>query len=86
MDKESFYHRCWLTLKAENPRLKKRMDDMIRAHHNLPKEPGVEKIRLAGEVEKETEDERRKNGIPLHPEVVASLQKLADELDMEYNL
>jgi LDH2 family malate/lactate/ureidoglycolate dehydrogenase len=65
---------------------KKRMDAMIRAHHNLPKAPGVDRIRLAGEVEKETEDERRRNGIPLHPEVVASLQKMANELDIEYDL
>jgi L-2-hydroxycarboxylate dehydrogenase (NAD+) len=65
---------------------KERMDAMIRAHHNLPKEPGVDKIRLAGEIEWETETERRKHGIPLHPSVIASLQELAIELNIDYDL
>ena len=65
---------------------KARMDTMIRAHHSLPKAPGVDKIRLAGEVEWETELERRENGIPLHPSVVDSLKKLAGELDIVFDL
>lgn len=65
---------------------KERMDAMIRAHHELPKAPGVDKIYLAGEVEKETEQKRRSQGIPLHPAVVDSLRELAQELNIEYNL
>ena len=65
---------------------KERMDAMIRAHHNLPKEPDVDKIRLAGELEWETEMERRKNGIPLQPSVITSLQEMARELDIDYDL
>jgi L-2-hydroxycarboxylate dehydrogenase (NAD+) len=68
------------------PRFKERMDAMIRAHHNLPKAPGVDKIRLAGEIEWETETERRKNGIPLHDSVFSSLEALAGELGIEFNL
>ncbi len=64
---------------------KERMDAMIKAHHELPKAPGVDRIYLAGEVEQEIEEQRRK-GIPLHPSVVASLQELAKELGIEYNL
>ena len=64
---------------------KERMDAMIKAHHELPKAPGVDRIYLAGEVEQETERQRRQ-GIPLHPSVVASLQELAKELGIEYNL
>ncbi len=64
---------------------KKRMDDMIKAHHGLPKAPGVDRIYLAGEVEQETEKHRRQ-GIPLHPKVIASLQEVAKELNIEYNL
>ncbi len=64
---------------------KKRMDAMIKAHHDLPKAPGVDRIYLAGEVEQETERQRSK-GIPLHPSVLASLQDVAKELDIEYNL
>ena len=64
---------------------KERMDAMIKAHHELPKAPGVDRIYLAGEVEQETERQRRQ-GIPLHPSVLASLQEVAKELDIEYNL
>ena len=64
---------------------KKGMDAMIKAHHELPKAPGVDRIYLSGEIEQEIEEQRRQ-GIPLHPSVVASLQELAKELDIEYNL
>jgi LDH2 family malate/lactate/ureidoglycolate dehydrogenase len=64
---------------------KERMDAMIKAYHKLPKAPGVDRIYLAGEIEQETERQRRQ-GIPLHPSVVASLQELAKELGIEYNL
>ncbi|MFC1949855.1 Ldh family oxidoreductase [Chloroflexota bacterium] len=65
---------------------KERMDAMIKAHHDLPRAVGVDRIYLAGEVEQEKEKERRSKGIPLHPTVIASLQELARELDIEYNL
>jgi len=64
---------------------KERMDAMIKAHHELPKAPGVDRIYLSGEIEQEIEM-RRRQGIPLHPTVVASLQELAKELNIEYNL
>jgi len=64
---------------------KERMDAMVRAHHELPKAPGVDRIYLAGEVEQETERQRRQ-GIPLHPSVLASLKEVAKELNIEYNL
>jgi L-2-hydroxycarboxylate dehydrogenase (NAD+) len=63
-----------------------RMDTVIQVHHNLPKRPGISRITLAGEPEADTEKERRKNGIPLHPAVVKSLQDIATELGVEYNL
>jgi len=65
---------------------KQRMDAMIKAHHDLPKAAGVERIRLAGETGRETEQKRRREGIPLHPSVVESLRGLADELDIECDL
>ncbi len=64
---------------------KERMDAMIKANHELPKAAGVDRIYLAGEFEHETEKQRRQ-GIPLHPSVVASLQEAAKELNIEYNL
>lgn len=64
---------------------KDRMDAMIRAHHNLPKAPSVDRIYLAGEFERETEMKRHQ-GIPLHPSVIDSLKGVAKELNIEYNL
>lgn len=62
------------------------IDGMIREIRALPKAAGVDRIYVAGEVEQEIEEERRANGIPLHPNVVASLQELAKELDIKYDL
>jgi LDH2 family malate/lactate/ureidoglycolate dehydrogenase len=61
------------------------MARMVKVYHDLPKAPGVEKIYLAGEVEQEIEKERRL-GIPLDQQVIASLQELAREFGVEYNL
>jgi len=65
---------------------KRAIDGMIRVYKALPKAAGVDKITLAGEPEQEKERERRANGIPLHPVIIASLKDLAKELDIEYDL
>ena len=65
---------------------KKSMDEMIEAFEALPTLPGVKKIYVAGGYEAEIEKDRKANGIPLHPSVVVSLQELAKELDIEYDL
>jgi L-2-hydroxycarboxylate dehydrogenase (NAD+) len=67
-------------------KFRKAMDGMINMFHNLPKAPGIERIYLAGEVEQETERQRRSKGIPLNAAVIASLQELAKELGIEYDL
>ena len=64
---------------------KKAMDGMIREYRALPKAPGVDRIYISGEIEQEIEN-RRKQGIPLHPAVVTQLQELAAELEVEYDL
>jgi len=71
-------------LPVEN--FKKSMDEMIEAFEALPTLPGVKKIYAAGGYEAEIEKDRKANGIPLHPSVVASLQELAKELGIEYDL
>jgi len=65
---------------------RKAMDGMVKVYHNLPKATGVDRITLAGEGERETEKQRSSSGIPLDPAVITSLQELAEELDIEYNL
>jgi L-2-hydroxycarboxylate dehydrogenase (NAD+) len=65
---------------------KKSMDEMIEAYHALPKAEGVDRIHLAGEMEAALEKERTETGIPLHPSVIDSLQKLAKDLGLEFDV
>lgn len=65
---------------------KKAMDDMINEYRALPKAPGVDRIYVSGEIEREIEEKRRRDGIPLHPMIVSSLKDLAKELEVKYDL
>ncbi|NJN82403.1 MAG: Ldh family oxidoreductase [Caldilineaceae bacterium] len=62
---------------------KRGMDAMIRALHAAPKEPGQPRIYVAGEIEHETEQTRRRDGIPLSSTVVNDLRELAARFDVE---
>ena len=55
---------------------------MIRALHDAPKEPGQERIYVAGEIEHETEARRREEGIPIPPYVQNALGELADRFGL----
>jgi LDH2 family malate/lactate/ureidoglycolate dehydrogenase len=61
------------------PAFKAMMDEMIRSLRNAPRVPGLERMYVHGEREIESERERRAHGIPLHPQVVASLAALTPE-------
>ena len=65
---------------------KKGMDRMIEVYHGLPKAKGVTRITIPGELEWALEQERRKNGIPLDPEVIKTLKDLATEFNVDYNI
>jgi L-2-hydroxycarboxylate dehydrogenase (NAD+) len=56
------------------------MDAYIDKLHHVPPAPGVDRVRVAGELEFEAEQDRLRDGIPLHPDVAASLRALGDEL------
>ncbi len=62
------------------------MDDLQRRVKNSPKAEGQERIYIHGEKEYEETQRRLAHGIPLHPKVVAELQKIAEETGVEYNL
>ena len=62
------------------------MDDIIRRLKNAPKAKGQDRIYVHGEKEFEIEDERRENGVLLHPKVVADLEEIAKEVDEVYDL
>lgn len=57
------------------------MSDALRS---APRVPGVDRIYIHGEKEAETEQERRRLGIPLHAQVVAGLRPLADEFQVPF--
>lgn len=62
------------------------VDKMIRDLKESPKAEGQDRIYIHGEIEYETEMERRKNGIPLHPKVVATIQEIGQSLGVEFDV
>jgi len=57
-----------------------RMEAIIQLMHSCPSAPGVERIFVPGEIEHETEQRRRAEGIPLNPELRDELRTLGAEL------
>ena len=57
---------------------KRGMDEMIRAIRASTPEPGQERVSVAGEIEHETEEARRRTGIPLPAHIVVELRALSD--------
>ncbi len=62
------------------------MDDIILRLKNSAKAEGQDRVYIHGEKEFEMEDQRRKNGIPLHPKTVTTMKQIAQELGVEYDL
>jgi LDH2 family malate/lactate/ureidoglycolate dehydrogenase len=60
------------------------MDNLIRLLKDSPKAEGHDRIYIAGEKEFEMEEERRRDGIPLHPKVVAAMKQIAGELGVPW--
>ena len=50
---------------------------------NSPRLPGVDEIRLPGEQRLVRHADRTKNGVPVYPEVIEQLDKLAAELKIK---
>jgi LDH2 family malate/lactate/ureidoglycolate dehydrogenase len=76
-------HTCAaLRIKAFMPltEFHQRMDAIIQLMHSCPGAPGVERIFVPGEIEHETEQRRRAEGIPLNAELRDELKTLGAEL------
>jgi len=58
------------------------MDDLIRRLKESEKSEGETRIYIPGEKELETEEKRRREGIPLHYQVVHSLEKMASSVGL----
>ncbi len=65
---------------------KQMMDDFIQTLKATPPAPGQEKVIVAGQPEWEAEQDRSKNGIPLHHEVVEWFQEICNELEVPFIL
>lgn len=59
------------------------VDRYVEAVHAIPRAPGVERIYVPGEIEDDLAGTRRRDGIPLDPNVVADLNALARELSLD---
>ena len=53
------------------------MDDMLGELRRARPAEGAERVLVPGDLEYETEQERRANGIPVHPEVLEKLREIA---------
>ena len=65
------------------PAFKAAVDRHLRDLKSSPKLPGVDAIRLPGEQRATRRADRARNGVPVYPEVVEVLDKLAGELKVK---
>jgi len=65
---------------------KRGMDEYLRALRSLKPAPGQERVLYAGMIEAEEARERRKKGIPLHPEVVGWFRDTCAEMGIDFVL
>jgi LDH2 family malate/lactate/ureidoglycolate dehydrogenase len=68
------------------PKFKSMMDEFLRTLKSTPPAPGHERVLVAGQLEWETMQDRRKNGIPLHQEVIDWFKKACGDMGIAYNL
>ncbi|HLG69326.1 MAG TPA: Ldh family oxidoreductase [Chloroflexota bacterium] len=61
---------------------KQAMDDFVRTLRETPPAPGCERVLYPGLPEWEAEQDRRANGIPLHPSVLAWFDQACEELGL----
>jgi ureidoglycolate dehydrogenase (NAD+) len=59
------------------------VDRYIDLVHASPRAPGVERIYVPGEIEFETAETRRRDGIPLDPNILDDLARLAKDFSLE---
>ena len=71
---------------GEVDEFKANMDGMLEGFLRTKPAPGHERVIYAGLSEYETEIERRKYGIPLHPEVVGWFKGICAEFSIPWNL
>ena len=68
---------------AEHKRL---MDERMRELRATPPAPGFERVLVAGQPEWENMQDRQKNGVPLHPTIIAMLKGYAEKYRLDFDL
>jgi LDH2 family malate/lactate/ureidoglycolate dehydrogenase len=66
----------------EISKFKQLMDDFLRTLKGTPTSPGHDRVLVAGQLEWETSEKRRVEGIPLHKEVVSWFQSTLKEMEL----
>lgn len=61
---------------------KRDMDELVHDLHACPPQPGVERVLVPGEKEYKASIKNSREGVPLDPEVVESLRKIAADLNI----
>lgn len=64
---------------------KEEMDNWINTFRNAETTTGQKRVLIPGDPERELASERRKNGIPLHEQVVTDLKELGDKFGLSFN-
>jgi LDH2 family malate/lactate/ureidoglycolate dehydrogenase len=69
---------------GEGAEFRRRADGLIRRLRAAPTAPGVDRLRLPGDVERETAETRRREGIPLTRDVLEALQGLGERYQVAW--
>ena len=65
---------------------KDQMDTWLQTLKDTPPAPGNERVLVAGQMEWEAEQDRKANGIPLHPEVIGWFRDTCAQMEIPFNL
>lgn len=60
----------------------RQVDEILELMHSCPPAPGVDRIYVPGQIEEETQRQRRQQGIPISPALREELEELARELEI----
>ena len=66
--------------------IKQGLDAMTQTFNESPAAPGFDRVIIPGQLEAETEVERRQNGIPLSPSTAVDLCCLSEEFGIPISI
>jgi LDH2 family malate/lactate/ureidoglycolate dehydrogenase len=66
--------------------IKQGLDAMTQTFNESPAAPGFDRVIIPGQLEAETEVERREHGIPLAPSTAVDLRSLSEEFNIPLSI